>query len=89
MLHDLQVSTSLSDCLLHYVLPNYAHQCADQDTYQRGGIYPIQTPAVLGNEPSGEVVQLGSGVDPAKLGYNVGDKVAVSCSQPSLCFRAS
>ncbi|KAL8283230.1 hypothetical protein RQP46_006008 [Phenoliferia psychrophenolica] len=46
------------------------------DTYQRGGIYKLPMPYVLGNESSGEVVALGEGVDEATFGYKVGDKVA-------------
>jgi len=46
------------------------------DTYMRGGIYKIETPAVLGNEPSGEVVKVGDKVDPKVFGFGVGDKVA-------------
>ncbi|GAA5837222.1 hypothetical protein JCM3766R1_002166 [Sporobolomyces carnicolor] len=46
------------------------------DTYQRGGIYKLPMPWTLGNECAGEIVSLGEDVDPAAVGFNVGDKVA-------------
>ncbi|NEE03874.1 quinone oxidoreductase family protein [Phytoactinopolyspora halotolerans] len=42
------------------------------DTYQRGGIYPLATPFVLGIEGAGTVRAVGAGVD----GVAVGDRVA-------------
>ena len=42
------------------------------DTYLRSGLYKKDTPFVLGNEPAGTVVKVGSGVESVK----VGDKVA-------------
>ena len=42
------------------------------DTYQREGIYPMQTPYVAGMEGSGRVAALGQGVD----GVSVGDRIA-------------
>lgn len=42
------------------------------DTYQRGGIYPVPMPLVLGSEGSGRVRAVGDGVD----GIAVGDRVA-------------
>ncbi|GAA5988645.1 hypothetical protein JCM10908_003654 [Rhodotorula pacifica] len=46
------------------------------DTYQRGGVYKVPLPYILGNESAGEVVAVGDGVDEATYGYKVGDKVA-------------
>jgi len=42
------------------------------DTYQRSGLYPVQTPFVAGNEGAGVVTAVGPGVTTAK----VGDRVA-------------
>ena len=42
------------------------------DTYQRGGVYPVQYPFVPGSEGSGAVVALGEGV----TSLAVGDRVA-------------
>ncbi|KRA42627.1 quinone oxidoreductase family protein [Devosia sp. Root635] len=42
------------------------------DTYQRSGLYPVQTPFVAGNEGAGVITALGEGVD----GLKVGDRVA-------------
>jgi NADPH2:quinone reductase len=42
------------------------------DTYQRGGIYQVPMPLVLGSEGSGRVRAVGAGVD----GLAVGDRVA-------------
>ena len=42
------------------------------DTYQRSGLYPVQTPFVAGNEGAGVVTALGEGV----TGIKVGDRVA-------------
>ena len=42
------------------------------DTYQRSGIYPMQTPFVGGNEGAGVVTAIGAGVDAVQ----VGDRVA-------------
>jgi NADPH:quinone reductase len=42
------------------------------DTYQRGGIYPVPMPLVLGSEGSGRVREVGAGVD----GLAVGDRIA-------------
>lgn len=53
------------------------------DTYQRGGIYKLPMPFILGNESAGEVVALGEGGD--MHGLKVGDKVAVSVETVSLC----
>ncbi|BGP58665.1 hypothetical protein JCM8202_006359 [Rhodotorula sphaerocarpa] len=46
------------------------------DTYQRGGIYKVPMPYILGNECAGEVVAVGDNVDEKTFGYKVGDKVA-------------
>ena len=50
---------------------------------QRGGIYKLPMPYILGNESSGEVVAVGEGVD-----FQVGDKVAVSAAllSPPFCL---
>ncbi len=42
------------------------------DTYQRGGLYQVPMPAVLGAEGAGRVLGIGSGVE----GFAVGDRVA-------------
>ncbi|MDA8392862.1 MAG: quinone oxidoreductase [Actinomycetota bacterium] len=42
------------------------------DVYQRQGLYPLELPAVLGNEGAGTVVAVGEGVQ----AISVGDKVA-------------
>lgn len=42
------------------------------DTYQRSGLYPIQTPFVAGNEGAGVITALGENVS----GFKVGDRVA-------------
>ncbi len=43
------------------------------DTYLRGGLYPLDLPAILGLECSGTVVEVGAGV----ANHAVGDRVAV------------
>lgn len=42
------------------------------DTYQRSGLYPVQTPFVAGNEGAGVITAVGEGVS----GFKVGDRVA-------------
>jgi NADPH:quinone reductase len=42
------------------------------DTYQRSGLYPVQTPFVAGNEGAGVITAIGDGVE----GLKVGDRVA-------------
>lgn len=44
------------------------------DVYRREGIYPVDTPFVLGNECAGRVLAIGAGVD----GVAVGDLVATA-----------
>ena len=41
------------------------------DTYQRSGLYPMQTPAIAGNEGAGVVEALGPGVKDLKKGERV------------------
>lgn len=41
------------------------------DTYQRSGLYPVQTPFVAGNEGAGVVTAIGEGVTDLKLGDRV------------------
>jgi len=42
------------------------------DTYQRSGLYPVQTPFVAGNEGVGIVTAVGEGVDDIAVGDRVG-----------------
>lgn len=42
------------------------------DTYQRAGLYPVQTPFVAGNEGAGVITAIGEGVS----GFRIGDRVA-------------
>jgi NADPH:quinone reductase len=51
------------------------------DTYQRSGLYPMQTPAVAGNEGAGVVEAVGSGVSDLKAG----DRVAYTGLAGSYC----
>ena len=51
------------------------------DTYQRSGLYPMQLPAVAGNEGAGVVEALGAGVSDLK----VGDRVCYTGLQGSYC----
>ena len=44
------------------------------DTYQRGGLYPMELPFTPGLECAGIVVEVGDGVD----GFAIGDRVAAS-----------
>ncbi|MGV8830529.1 MAG: quinone oxidoreductase family protein [Devosia sp.] len=41
------------------------------DTYQRSGLYPVQTPFVAGNEGAGVITALGDGVTDFKVGDRV------------------
>ncbi len=51
------------------------------DTYQRSGLYPMQVPAVAGNEAAGVVDAVGSGVNDLKKG----DRVAYTGLTGSYC----
>ena len=51
------------------------------DTYQRSGLYPMQLPAVAGNEGAGVVEALGKGVKELK----VGDRVAYTGLPGAYC----
>lgn len=74
----MRASTSLvKQTLSQRLFCRKANSHDDADTYQRGGIYKIETPAVLGNETAGTVVQLGEKVQPSVFGFDVGDRVAV------------
>jgi len=44
------------------------------DTYQRGGLYPMELPFIAGLECAGTVSAIGEGVD----GFSIGDRVAVA-----------
>lgn len=48
------------------------------DTYQRGGVYKLPMPHILGNESSGVIVALGPGHDEKLYGFGMGDRVVVS-----------
>jgi len=51
------------------------------DTYQRSGLYPVQFPAVAGNEGAGVVDAVGSGVS----GLKKGDRIAYTGLMGSYC----
>ena len=51
------------------------------DTYQRSGLYPMQTPAVAGNEAAGVVLAVGAGVK----GLKKGDRIAYTGLPGSYC----
>lgn len=51
------------------------------DTYQRSGLYPMQTPAVAGNEAAGVVLAAGPGVK----GLKKGDRIAYTGLPGSYC----
>lgn len=51
------------------------------DTYQRSGLYPMQTPAVAGNEGAGVVEAVGAGVTELKKG----DRIAYTGVTGSYC----
>src|SRR5512132_3720186 len=51
------------------------------DTYQRSGLYPMQLPAVAGNEAAGVVEAVGAGVTDLKAG----DRIAYTGLPGSYC----
>lgn len=66
-------STPVSSHLL--AAPNRADRIPFAD--QRGGVYKLPMPFILGNESAGTVVAVGEGVDCATYGFSIGDRVAV------------
>ena len=62
---------------------------SDMHWYTDGGIYgfPASYPQVLGHEPAGEVVALGSGVTQLKCGDRVSIEPTVSCGHCEYCVR--
>ncbi len=58
------------------------------DVHQTKGELPVQYPCILGHEPVGEIVELGSGVRSRKLGERVGVPwVQASCQRCEWCLR--
>ena len=52
------------------------------DTYQRSGLYPMPLPSIAGNEGTGSVVSVGSGVTDLKPGDRVTYKIGrASCRE--------
>jgi L-iditol 2-dehydrogenase len=63
---------------------------SDMHWYLDGSIYGLQAvyPQVLGHEPSGEVIEVGSGVHELKAGDRVSIEPTVSCGQCEWCRRS-
>jgi L-iditol 2-dehydrogenase len=62
---------------------------SDMHWYVDGGIYgfPASYPQVLGHEPAGEVVAVGSGVVQLKCGDRVSIEPTISCGHCEYCVR--
>jgi NADPH2:quinone reductase len=69
-IHDIPVPKPKED----EVLVKVEHSGVNYiDTYLRGGLYPRDMPFILGNEPSGTVVEVGA--NQKSKGINVGDRI--------------
>src|SRR5258708_29139386 len=62
---------------------------SDMHWYVDGSVYgfPASYPQVLGHEPAGEVVAIGSGVTGLKCGDRVSSEPTVSCGHCEYCVR--
>lgn len=58
-------------------------------THGRIGRFVVREPLVLGHEPSGRVVAVGTGVDPSRVGQRVSLEPGVPCRRCRHCHRGS
>ena len=56
-------------------------------THGRIGPFVVREPLVLGHEPSGRIVAVGSGVAPARIGQRVSIEPGVPCRRCRYCHR--